>query len=117
MRISDWSSDVCSSDLTRLHSDGAKIDGDGVLAIFGAAADPQESRPDAAGLGVRIIADDPALEDHARKKQRRQRLAVEFRLAQIGGAHLADDRAFAEQIVEPLALDQDRKSTRLKSSH
>src|SRR3546814_3755649 len=79
-------------------------------------------------FGVAVVSDDPAFEQDAGEQQWRQRLAVERLLAQIGGAHLADHRALAQQIVEPLALDhrepavvarflKDRKSTRLNSSH
>src|SRR3546814_6819614 len=99
MRISDLSSDVCSSDL------GAQIDRHGVFAILRAAADAQKARAEPTRFGVAVVSDDPAFEQDAGEQQWRQRLAVERLLAQIGGAHLADHRALAQQIVEPLALD------------
>src|SRR3546814_14393730 len=43
MRISDWSSDVCSSDLLRVIA-GLEAPGAGSVAIGGAAVDPPDRR-------------------------------------------------------------------------
>src|SRR3546814_7737065 len=65
MRISDWSSDVCSSDLRRHHSKGQSL------------ADRMRGRPDAvkaAALAVR----EPARErDDARRRSEERRVGKE----------------------------------------
>src|SRR3546814_7672415 len=76
MRISDWSSDVCSSDLADrrqhfagLDADGAQIDRHGVFAILRAAADAQKARAEPTRFGVAVVSDDPAFEQDAGEQQ------------------------------------------------
>src|SRR3546814_19508905 len=74
MRISDWSSDVCSSDLEKAISD---VDGDPLLAFGGEAVDEQREvdflplRSDALAVGFErgelILEDHFAVVKHDRK--------------------------------------------------
>src|SRR3546814_12627163 len=95
MRISDWSSDVCSSDLEKAISD---VDGDPLLAFGGEAVDEQREvdflplRSDA--LAVGFERGELILEDHfavVKQPPDQRRLAVVDRSAgdeaqQIGRA-------------------------------
>src|SRR3546814_1926983 len=96
MRISDWSSDVCSSDLR----------GDGRLAIGAGDADGLVRRQIAFGFGEKFdVADDG---DMRFARVRGDRVAVERH------AGRNDDAREADQVdLERV----DRKSTRLNSSH
>src|SRR3546814_7528546 len=110
MRISDWSSDVCSSDLPRRRELELRLvePGGGAGAGFG---EPALS----AGLALEVA-------------HRRHRLA-EFRLALAKrGAHRVDlvahgrDPGVGDLQLQPVGVgvqaeQQDRKSTRLNSSH
>src|SRR3546814_1407318 len=98
MRISDWSSDVCSSDLRYLADFKAKvaleaIRGDLTLAELAAKH----------GIHHTMIA--------SWKKQAIEGMASTF----SGAADMA--RASGEAEVEKLHAKIDRKSTRLNSSH
>src|SRR3546814_5028327 len=114
MRISDWSSDVCSSDLAcdRHGADAAGYGG--------------QRAGDLAGLGERHVAHEPALGLAIRRRQ-----AVDpdvdhgrARLDPVAPDHLRppdrrdeDVRAPAERGKVASLRMGDRKSTRLNSSH
>src|SRR3546814_3661991 len=103
MRISDWSSDVCSSDLERRRGD---ID-------FGTDDDRRDAGQDIADRTADAAGDDP---HHQRGKGRnapRQRL----RRAEHGIGGEPDGVGPFEQLPLPPAFGGDRKSTRLNSSH
>src|SRR3546814_5063754 len=98
MRISDWSSDVCSSDLIAV---GVLGDDAGVeefvvkvVAFTGPLADAREHRGAAVTFGDVV---DQFLDQHG--------------LADAGTAEQADLAALG------VRREQDRKSTRLNSSH
>src|SRR3546814_2154702 len=98
MRISDWSSDVCSSDLERAVRRGATAHDIGLDRIrLGAAGECTEQAHAALGVG-------------------RAAMGVE-RAAQIIFGDLARGRLIegGARIFQLLGLD--RKSTRLNSSH
>src|SRR3546814_6024452 len=116
MRISDWSSDVCSSDLGKadqLRDLGVGVDpGENVLALaqrvqnlLVAQALGQAQPASVAGAGVKL---GEALVDAAM-------LAVEHRLDLI----VVERGEDAVDIVAEAGgdADRDRKSTRLNSSH
>src|SRR3546814_6392833 len=109
MRISDWSSDVCSSDLQRGRDIAEEVEkvgsvvGDDLVAAVKGAENRLERPPviietDILVEGVKFR----ALDDRA--EQPRRCVAIGLRLA-----------------VKPLVIaghqDHDRKSTRLTSSH
>src|SRR3546814_4462522 len=88
MRISDWSSDVCSSDLP--------------LAVGATYHDHQRVAPTARGLSERFTAFSAAFDD----------------ADDDDGDGRADPRLNPEYVVYELrGLAPDRKSTRLNSSH
>src|SRR3546814_3937258 len=101
MRISDWSSDVCSSDLARPKIDLTPIEAQ-CLAEARTAAHTEAVR------GAKVIC----------------ALPLEGKIL-LGGhpddAGLRDRRQFEVRMVAPLApggvMQDDRKSTRLNSSH
>src|SRR3546814_4498101 len=136
MRISDWSSDVCSSDLAELtvaaaHGDHAQLalerhegfedqpDGPGLRAerLPGGVGGGTCFGPDAE-LPLAVVAQSPGLED-ARRADRGDRGVEYFARGDIG--ELRDrDAGFVEQgLLRQAVLDQgqDRKRTRLNSSH
>src|SRR3546814_7571645 len=103
MRISDWSSDVCSSDLHRIERVQGFLD----RRLGGAVLVPIAEAAEVVGGAVRpvelIEVDMVRLQPlQARLDRRLDVLAVEARLA-------------ATDIGEALSVD--RKSTRLNSSH
>src|SRR3546814_5500870 len=89
MRISDWSSDVCSSDLQRQQADD-----------LDALADRQDQRRPGVHRAGRAR-DAPPVEPYMPRRDHRLRDAARARETQE-----------PQQLVEP-----DRKSTRLNSSH
>src|SRR3546814_3760168 len=107
MRISDWSSDVCSSDLADPPAQGQLVDGADILAVDGDAAagdvveaveQPRQGRLAGAGCA-----------DHGDLLARRDPEADAFQ-------DLAA-RVIGEMHVVEHHLAGDRKSTRLNSSH
>src|SRR3546814_4620881 len=102
MRISDWSSDVCSSDLLRTaqHLDALEVEDRG-QRIVGTEAER-------AHLDRRVVDIDPG-----RPCARARRNAADADLV-LTGIELHARRE-ARQILE--RFDPDRKSTRLNSSH
>src|SRR3546814_2205490 len=116
MRISDWSSDVCSSDLAPRHfadvglaADDARIDGEFVAAAARqyVAAAQARFQPPRDGDDEFVAGQRPdMLVDPAEPRQVEQ----QYRML---GKFLALD-AHLDQFLEPGA---DRKSTRLNSSH
>src|SRR3546814_5767228 len=99
MRISDWSSDVCSSDLIRSDLSAAesqRAEADGLLADYRAQLS------DAKNESARIIEEARQSAD-ALKRDQEGRLQSE----------LAELRSKATSDIEAA----DRKSTRLNSSH
>src|SRR3546814_8351731 len=99
MRISDWSSDVCSSDLPALHRrQSFKLDGEHLAGVDG---QPRLPRPAAEGNVLdRRRAIDPRAFDARRNADDVTRRAGLADAALIGATKRAD-----------------RKSTRLNSSH
>src|SRR3546814_7279372 len=98
MRISDWSSDVCSSDLRLVLFQRGVIGGDQFGIAMGA------EHPHADGFLVGAQVQDQVVE-FARQRQRPELVAL--RLDGFGGSRWGLLRAG----------DGDRKSTRLNSSH
>src|SRR3546814_5821392 len=131
MRISDWSSDVCSSDLQLLHElAGRAAEEDLRAAAFAAHAGNDRARPvaDAKHLARDLL----VAADHAFRPAQ-----VDDDMAKLHPLHHAGDdlvHAVLELFILPLALGvadlledhllgglgsnaADRKSTRLNSSH
>src|SRR3546814_10192628 len=100
MRISDWSSDVCSSDLSRIGA-GA----DAIYQVGGAVGEI---------LGLRIV--------HAAGNAALEHMVQKIGLGRAVGAAV-DDAIHLSLLKEPphrltiVARRGDRKSTRLNSSH
>src|SRR3546814_10051561 len=130
MRISDWSSDVCSSDLLRgiaadtfagdLHQldHALRIDDEG-RAIGEALAIAQDIE-----IGrerVVLVAEHEEIDLADRGRAVMPRLVAEMRVGRDAvylDAHLLERRIDAGQILEFGRADEgDRKSTRLNSSH
>src|SRR3546814_4886995 len=110
MRISDWSSDVCSSDLHRLIGDDA-ADGVGI-GITGAVAVPDEELlllVFGRGIGLGDVKGDGAFAQ-----------GFNDRLGQRGETQATFDepagQAKALRQAVDLVVEADRKSTRLNSS-
>src|SRR3546814_5287970 len=113
MRISDWSSDVCSSDLDRLgHSEG---DGRTGRRPEDGDADRLDLDPELAAENIIVAGRAAERRQHGDRGQHRADQAAD-----------AVDAEHVERIVEAqLRLDlhhepaagEDRKSTRLNSSH
>src|SRR3546814_10057921 len=107
MRISDWSSDVCSSDLTLLAGERLLV-----VRIADTERDPQLVRDDVdivvheggVGLGVILVVGRVDLDQAARERHAIVMLAIFVEI-------------IATQHELPAILEQDRKSTRLNSSH
>src|SRR3546814_5048221 len=103
MRISDWSSDVCSSDLVTMADD----------LVSQASALGETCRAEL----LRVV------RSGDRAQRTRAREILEADLDRALTAAIADfgagSRAIADfaNRLEPLILDLDRKSTRLNSSH
>src|SRR3546814_3561977 len=99
MRISDWSSDVCSSDLTRLLY-GRALFGTGARPAHIAVGEQRAANPVRACFTPDFARDHPGLPDTR---------------------HRADARGCgfttAAPPVRSVAARRDRKSTRLNSSH
>src|SRR3546814_7711607 len=113
MRISDWSSDVCSSDLHRdIRLEKARADDD-----------EGERRPEDVDRGIILTAD--ALDRHQTVPDGEQQAAEQHRLAlaEIAvGEIAAEDRRDIDEagvgaVNEVRLAVRDRKSTRLNSSH
>src|SRR3546814_8053229 len=121
MRISDWSSDVCSSDLWGVTAGNASQITDGAAALLlvsERAAKRLGLRPRARFVGFDVIADDPLMMLTAPIPATRRVLA-KTGLAASAIDHFEVNEAFA---CVPLAWQrelaiEDRKSTRLNSSH
>src|SRR3546814_7902425 len=110
MRISDWSSDVCSSDLMLLSDIPANLD---------IGLDPMNYFPvgDVAELTARLNADCADFEvdrDTVRARFSWDRAAADT--LEVYRAALAPRRPVARPSVTP-GTARDRKSTRLNSSH
>src|SRR3546814_8238688 len=102
MRISDWSSDVCSSDLT--------------AAIDDADAAPRQHAPDMAGgidIGGVGRGGRAAIDCQSLHMSSLRQIFQHQRGGRLGAADHSGD-ARAGMGARP---DQDRKSTRLNSSH
>src|SRR3546814_8327095 len=113
MRISDWSSDVCSSDLASRHvvqrERVAGLPRDVVVGARGIAADAERAHP----RSLRVVQRKAAAEHvHATDPRAHQRI---LRRAEVRGSagvgYLRIDR------VGKLQAEQERKSTRLNSSN
>src|SRR3546814_2132159 len=114
MRISDWSSDVCSSDLE--HVTGDMIERVGLLDIAAGLADHDTQLDFPIGLGAAARDHDVVIgADEARNglgEEDRFGWGLESGLARMIGIIEADREEFADAVHR-----QDRKSTRLNSSH
>src|SRR3546814_2634901 len=111
MRISDWSSDVCSSDLLRIkrgaHPQAAGIDA--VRAVLGLFA---ETVDQLAPHRLDEIATD-AIELAQPLAHRAERLGIGRRILRLIDEAVVEHRL--EHVMPP--RQRDRKSTRLNSSH
>src|SRR3546814_9480114 len=125
MRISDWSSDVCSSDLLDALRGGGKVSG---ALELGIAADLDRRppiflrEPDQIGEGVAVPRLD-AIRRDGRNRLFVVRAAIEL-VADPEESGVQLGRHFHRPLASALAflasasnLDIDRKSTRLNSSH
>src|SRR3546814_2274837 len=102
MRISDWSSDVCSSDLE------AKIES--TLVIYGSARIPEADTAD----GLEAAATDDAARNIARRLKAKAKYYDEARqLARLASQVPCDDKGCRHFVV---CSGGDRDSTRLHSS-
>src|SRR3546814_8047082 len=105
MRISDWSSDVCSSDLELLHLLDA--------AVFGRRAQETQLARTAVGAPeIRAVDNDPTAQprrDQDVEKARQRLPEPELHLAHRGGGGVVLD--------EDGQVERDRTSTRLNSNH
>src|SRR3546814_4702233 len=99
MRISDWSSDVCSSDLMNLGA--GRVVMQDLPRIDAAIAD---------GSFARI----PALQEAVATLKKSGGTAHVMGLVSPGGVHSHQDQIAA---LAELLAEADRKSTRLNSSH
>src|SRR3546814_5829409 len=111
MRISDWSSDVCSSDLLEMNDDVYHLvkNTPKVTGFLGSSGKPQAiSEAEAA----RIL----NTRDEQAAAAPKAKLKVDF---EIGDSVKVLDGPFASfnGAVEEIDYDRDRKSTRLNSSH
>src|SRR3546814_10078466 len=116
MRISDWSSDVCSSDLDRLNSTplvlqipiGAEGDFLGVVDLIGMRA--------LTWRGETTIGEDYEIEAIPAELQEQ---ADEWRVKLLETLSEADDEIMEKYLEEGefTVEELDRKSTRLNSSH
>src|SRR3546814_9960934 len=126
MRISDWSSDVCSSDLVAHHDlvDRAArgIGKDVGIALEQAAAAGQPRahvEVQAAAGGAVVVAPAQALEDAVARELAGIEAGEAAVGAEGGGAGIAGAGAalVAVAVADHDATVADRKSTRLNSSH
>src|SRR3546814_3550564 len=126
MRISDWSSDVCSSDLLDQLADGAQCQADrradGAHRLFGAdrhesaAGDRKRRHADAVHAGLRVLACVIASEaKQSRAVLRTLWIAASPRIE--SGAPRNDDVgiSFRRQLPSNAFALRDRKNTRLNS--
>src|SRR3546814_1380235 len=110
MRISDWSSDVCSSDLKDAHLPAYRKAGFTVAGLY----DHDRARAEAlaSGWGIDTVFD--TLEQAAAAD-------AAFDVAAPPVAHVdilsALPEGAAVLLQKPMGLNLDRKSTRLNSSH
>src|SRR3546814_5888858 len=119
MRISDWSSDVCSSDLVAAGLDGGRsgVPGGGADHRDALAALPQHVVEEASEELQRVV-----LESQGRAVEQLHQPGALVELLQRGdggmfetGIGLGQD--MPEVAVGDAAGNEDRKSTRLNSSH
>src|SRR3546814_5605450 len=115
MRISDWSSDVCSSDLVRLarREEGLQLEHVLREAVGGGRRAPQRLQGRLVGAGRA-----PQAEVDAAGEQLRQ--GAELLGDDVGSMVRQHDAARADAKGAGAAgdvSDEDRKSTRLNSSH
>src|SRR3546814_7093208 len=108
MRISDWSSDVCSSDLGTHDWVQAALDHDGSVIAIERALERADD-----GVVVRSDARTTSLDDGAYEEH--DVAAGRFMPIWVEGESLASAPAPGEHLRD--ANVEDRKSTRLNSSH
>src|SRR3546814_3375285 len=108
MRISDWSSDVCSSDLQELAAEAAPTGSRRTIT-----GTPMQSNRQTRQTIVRLLSGMGSTKEIRQYLKRFSQLdAARFAVVKVGGAVLRDE---LDALVSSLALD--RKSTRLNSSH
>src|SRR3546814_4111641 len=105
MRISDWSSDVCSSDLEQDRAPAKRFEAVRILDARADIVDP--------AIFVAVIAGDAQADLVLHDRQVDHRIIALAHRARPGEAEVDARRGF--EIVEVGTLD--RKSTRLNSSH
>src|SRR3546814_3182398 len=111
MRISDWSSDVCSSDLVELLDDRVDPGVGAVLGRLGAAADDLLEGRVAAHLEVAAADAGAQLARQAEAVERQDAPHV-----RVDPVQLRIDAALGHR-KDADGIGADRKSTRLNSSH
>src|SRR3546814_1313799 len=104
MRISDWSSDVCSSDLLRGKCEAATLSQGGMMSQFVLTVQCKAQRGIVGAIGTVLAEQGCNITDSAQFDD----AATEEFFARIG--FNAEDGAKIEEL-------RDRKSTRLNSSH
>src|SRR3546814_12265958 len=98
MRISDWSSDVCSSDLLQHAVMHLRVEGQDVTAEVGEHAVADQRRPE--GCGVRRP--DVALEGAAEAVDREHRLVADHQLgSRLGMAGAGGLEPFGSNMAQP----------------
>src|SRR3546814_9705181 len=113
MRISDWSSDVCSSDLLSLAAWAKKLTGKPSMAVGGVGL--SENLFTSLETGGAVVADN--IKEVAERIERE-----EFDMIALGRALIADSQwpnkiAQGQETLPFARAMLDRKSTRLNSSH
>src|SRR3546814_7983633 len=105
MRISDWSSDVCSSDLQYCHSAVEKLNDAAPQFSKSNACFWQRHRPyPSCGAAIRLCPRSSCLDDKPFNAVADKQALAQLRIVKGCGA-------------TAVRLDRDRKSTRLNSSH
>src|SRR3546814_9833647 len=102
MRISDWSSDVCSSDLGALGTLGQRVAGHDVVAVAGddgVVAAQHDARPGEVAVVAALAA------------------VAEAVVQRVAGDHVVAGMVKIAVRQAADLLGADRKSTRLNSSH
>src|SRR3546814_4196818 len=106
MRISDWSSDVCSSDLTAARGFGQDLQAQASRALLGSGRAPDLT----GGRGE-------AHEGDGEGMMSNRAMDADFAVIPIRAAVPRPAREVWDLIGGFFDLDKDRKSTRLNSSH
>src|SRR3546814_4248785 len=114
MRISDWSSDVCSSDLAEVVAKGAK-DFEHLIVVqhVERANFDTDARMRSEQFGLELV--EPFGAARAQREIATARGELAGHAAAQAGAGAGDEDGFAH--IDHSCVQEDRKSTRLHSSH